>query len=84
MAQITKEGQKCPRCGTLVIRRTGKINYKRAMKQTYYFEYFFKCMKCRAVYLVPEARREITEEQRKKVLGKELFNEKTNQAESLF
>ena len=84
MAQITKEGQRCPHCGTPVIRREGKVNYKRAIKQTYYYEYFFKCMKCRAVYLVPEARREITEEQREKILGKELFDEKRQQAESLF
>jgi uncharacterized protein with PIN domain len=84
MAQITYEGQSCPHCGKPVTRREGKINWKRAMKQTYYYEYFFKCMNCRAVYLVPQARREITEEERIKILGEDLFAEKYNQAEKLF
>jgi uncharacterized protein with PIN domain len=84
MAQVTYEGQPCPHCRNPVIRKEGKIKKKSALRYTYYYEYFYKCMKCRTVYLVPQAKREITEEQRLAVLGTEMFTEKRNHAEALF
>lgn len=84
MAQVNHEGQPCPHCGTPVIRQGGKIKHKSALQSKYYYKWFYKCMQCRAVYFDGAAKTEITEEMREKVLGQELFNEKTPQAESLF
>lgn len=54
--KITAQGDACRKCGSGVIRRPSK---KRELKpgQTYYFEYYFICPKCKTVYMVEEAKR---------------------------
>lgn len=54
--KIKSEGDPCRKCGSAVIR---KLTKKKELKagQTYYFEYFFLCTKCKTVYMVEEAKR---------------------------
>lgn len=54
--KITKEGDICRNCNTPVIKKTCK---KRKIKenQTYYFEYYMYCPKCKAMYMVEEAKK---------------------------
>lgn len=54
--KIKSEGDPCRKCSTAVIRRPSK---KKELKpgQTYYFEYYFLCPKCKTVYMVDEAKR---------------------------
>lgn len=54
--KIKSEGDICRKCGTGVIYKPTK---KKALKpgQTYYFEYFFLCPKCKTMYMVEEAKR---------------------------
>lgn len=82
--KINREGQPCRKCSTPVIKKLGSIKKKSALKYNHYYEWFFVCLKCHTFYLVPEARREITEEQREQVLGTDLFLERIIQANSLF
>ena len=54
--KISTAGDPCSKCSTPVIYRPTK---KKVLKpnQTYYFEYFFLCPKCKTVYMVEEAKR---------------------------
>ncbi len=54
--KIKNEGDICRKCGTAVIFKPTK---KKELKpgQTYYFEYFFQCPKCKTVYMVEEAKK---------------------------
>jgi ribonuclease HI len=54
--KIKGDGDPCRKCGTAVIFKPTK---KKELKpgQTYYFEYFFVCPKCKTVYMVEEAKR---------------------------
>ncbi|MFN4315758.1 MAG: ribonuclease HI [Chitinophagaceae bacterium] len=54
--KVKAEGDPCRKCGTSVIFRPAK---KKEFKpgQTYFFEYYFLCPKCKTVYLVEEAKR---------------------------
>lgn len=58
--KIEKEGDLCRNCGIPAIKRTPKKK-KRKPDQTYYFEYYLYCTSCRAMYLVEEAKREISD-----------------------
>ena len=55
--KIIDEGQPCRHCGSPVIKRTHNPKAKRKTKKVYYFEYFFWCAKCNAVYFVEGAKR---------------------------
>lgn len=54
--KIKSEGDPCRKCGSAVIFKPTK---KKDLKpdQTYYFEYYFLCPKCKTVYMVEEAKR---------------------------
>jgi ribonuclease HI len=54
--KIKHAGDPCRKCGNAVIFRPSK---KKVLKpgQTYYFEYYYLCPKCRTVYFVEEAKR---------------------------
>lgn len=57
--KVTQEGDACKKCGTDVIKKPTK---KKEMKpgQTYYYEYYLLCPNCKTMYLLEEAKREIT------------------------
>ncbi len=57
--KIKKEGDACRKCGTSVIKKQPK---KRKLKahQSYYFEYYLYCPSCKAMFMVEEAKREIS------------------------
>jgi ribonuclease HI len=54
--KIKKEGEACRKCNTAVIFKPTK---KKELKpgQTYYFEYYLLCPKCKTMYMVEEAKR---------------------------
>jgi ribonuclease HI len=54
--KIKSEGDSCRKCGSAVIL---KLSKKKELKpgQTYYFEYYFLCPKCKTAYMVEEAKR---------------------------
>ena len=54
--KIKNEGDPCRKCGTSVIIKPSK---KKDLKpdQTFYFEYYFLCPRCKTVYFVDEAKR---------------------------
>ncbi len=64
--KITAEGQPCRKCQTPVIKRSPK---KKTTKpnQSYYYAWYLYCPKCRTMYMVDEAKREVTQD------GKRLF-----------
>ncbi len=58
-SKVTAEGDACRKCGTTVVK---KLTKKKAAKpgQTYYYEYFLLCPSCKTMYLLEEAKRDIT------------------------
>jgi ribonuclease HI len=57
--KVTVEGDACRKCGTSVVKKPTK---KKVAKpgQTYYYEYFLLCPSCKTMYLLEEAKRDIT------------------------
>ncbi len=57
--EITADGDACRKCGTAVVKKPTK---KKAPKpgQNYYYEYFLFCPTCKTMYLLEEAKRNIT------------------------
>lgn len=56
-AKVTREGQPCRKCGQPVEKRLPR---KRRMPgQTYYYEFYLACPRCRTMYLVEEAKRQV-------------------------
>ncbi|MBN1974804.1 MAG: ribonuclease HI [Sedimentisphaerales bacterium] len=58
--KIVEEGQPCRKCSTPVIKKTPRRK-KLKPGQSYYFEYFFFCPNCKAMYMVEEAKRYYSE-----------------------
>jgi ribonuclease HI len=56
---VEKEGDRCRKCDAQVIKRTPKKKTLRP-NQTYYFEYYLFCPSCQTMYMVEDAKREIT------------------------
>lgn len=56
-AKITQEGQRCRHCKTPVIRREHPPEFVPDPAKAFWFEWWFYCPKCRAVYLIDEAKR---------------------------
>lgn len=56
--KVTTEGDACRKCGTNVVKKPTK---KKVTKpgQTYYYEYYLSCPKCKTIYLLEEAKKEI-------------------------
>lgn len=59
--KLEKEGDFCRKCNTPTIKKTPK---KRKIKknQNYYFEYYLYCLNCKAMYMVEDAKREVSDE----------------------
>lgn len=57
--KVSVEGDACRKCGTGVVKNPTK---KKEVKpgQTYYYEYFLLCPNCKTMYLLEEAKRDIT------------------------
>ncbi len=57
--KVNVEGDSCRKCGTSVIKQTPK---KKVPKpgQTYYYEYYLFCPGCKTMYLLEEAKRDIS------------------------
>lgn len=57
--KVTEEGDPCKKCGTSVVKKPTR---KKVAKpgQTYYYEYFLLCPSCKTMYLLEEAKRDIT------------------------
>lgn len=57
--KVSKEGDACRKCGTSVLKNPTK---KKEAKpgQTYYYEYILLCPNCKTMYLLEEAKRDIT------------------------
>ena len=57
--KVSEEGDACRKCGTSVVKKPTK---KKEVKpgQTYYYEYFLLCPNCKTMYLLEEAKRDIT------------------------
>ncbi|MFY7838825.1 MAG: ribonuclease HI [Lacibacter sp.] len=64
---VNQTGDLCRKCKTNVVKKPTK---KREAKpgQTYYFEYYLLCPKCKTIYMVEEAKRDILNK------GDNLFN----------
>lgn len=56
--KVKNEGDLCRKCGNSVVKKQTK---KKEVKpnQTYYFEYYLLCPKCKTVYMVEEAKRNV-------------------------
>jgi len=52
---ISEEGQPCRKCSTPVVKRIPKR--KRNKGQSYYYEYYLFCPKCKTMYMVEDAKR---------------------------
>ena len=57
--KIQSEGQPCRKCSTPVVKRRPKRKHKPG--QRYYYEYYFYCPQCQAMYMVEEAKRPVDE-----------------------
>jgi ribonuclease HI len=57
--KVKAEGDPCRKCGTSVEKKSTK---KKMAKpgQTYYYEYILLCPSCKTIYLLEEAKRDIT------------------------
>ncbi|HVA45632.1 MAG TPA: ribonuclease HI [Pirellulales bacterium] len=55
--KIVTEGQACRKCGTPVVKRTTRRRAKAT--QTYRFSWYLFCPKCKAMYMVEEAKQPI-------------------------
>lgn len=55
---IEKEGDKCRKCGTILVKRKPK---EKEMKtgQTYYYAYYLFCPSCKTIYLLEDGKRYI-------------------------
>ncbi len=48
--KITEVGQACRHCGTAVIRAEHPKTWRKYKRGGYYFEWWLKCPKCKAIY----------------------------------
>jgi len=57
--KVTAEGDACRKCGTSVVKKPTK---KKVAKpgQNYYYEYFLLCPSCKTMYLLEDAKRDIS------------------------
>lgn len=56
--KIKVEGDLCRKCNTKVIKKETKKKVPKP-DQTYYFDYYLLCPKCKTMYMVEEAKREV-------------------------
>lgn len=56
--QGLKENDLCPRCKTPLILRTNKLLTTKRQRQYYHYCKWLKCLRCRAVFMLDEWRRE--------------------------
>jgi len=60
--KVKKEGDKCRRCKTPVIKKPRKPNKKIKANQTYYYEYIFLCPACNNIYMTEDAKRMVNKD----------------------
>ncbi len=53
--KISEEGQPCRKCSTPVVKRIPRRKINKS--QSYYFEYYLFCPKCKTMYIVENAKR---------------------------
>jgi ribonuclease HI len=60
--KMLAEGQPCRKCSTPVVKRTPR---KKTLKpnQTYYFAWYLFCPGCKSMYMVEEAKQEVTQDE---------------------
>lgn len=58
---IVSEGQACRKCLTPVVKKVAKAKPRGG--RAYFFEYYLRCPKCGAFYMVESARREFPKEE---------------------
>lgn len=70
--KMTEVGQPCRKCETPVVKKVPK---KKTVKsgQTYYYDWYLFCPGCKSMYMVEEAKREVSNE------GRRLTDEETNE-----
>ena len=56
--KITHEGQPCRKCATPVVRRTPRP--RSHVGRNHYYEYYLYCPTCKTMYLVEEAKKQVT------------------------
>jgi ribonuclease HI len=66
--KIKEEGQPCRKCNTPVVKRTPKKK-KTKPDQSYYYAWYLHCPSCKCMYMVDEAKRDVTE------TGERLFDD---------
>ena len=54
---IVHEGQPCSKCGTPVVKRVRRKDQKLKPGQRYYFDWWFRCPRCAALYMVESAKK---------------------------
>jgi len=57
--KVTAEGDACRKCGISVVKKPTKKKEAKP-RQTYYYEYYLLCPGCKTMYLLEEAKRDIT------------------------
>lgn len=57
--KVNKEGDLCRKCDTKVVKKQTKKKEAKS-GQTYYFDYYLLCPTCKTMYMVEEAKREIS------------------------
>ncbi len=72
--KIRYEGQPCRKCGTPVVKKEHKSNFKPKKNQPYYFLWWFRCNNCRTTYCVEEAKRFIGEEWKERLGGQGILD----------
>lgn len=56
--KITTVGQACRHCGTAVVRKQHKPGFTfKPEKRAYWYEWWLACPKCKALYMLEEAKR---------------------------
>ncbi len=70
--KMTEVGQPCRKCATPVVKKVPK---KKTVKsgQTYYYDWYLFCPGCKSMYMVEDAKREVSNE------GRRLTGEETNE-----
>src|SRR5882757_6904615 len=56
-SKTEREGQRCRKCSTAVVRIEREPGDKPKPNQAFFFVWWFKCPKCQTIYLVNEAKR---------------------------
>jgi hypothetical protein len=73
--KIDHEGQPCRKCSTPVVKVEREPGYKPGPNRDFYLLWWFKCPKCKTVYLVDDAKRFTSDLEGSKASLDELFED---------